>query len=95
MKIVLATHNKDKCLEMMEILSNLNIELLTLNDFPEIGEIIEDGKTLKENALIKARTVHNLTKLPSLADDTGLEVDSLEVLREFFLHDMQVKIVVI
>ena len=32
MKIVLATHNKDKCLEMMEILSNLNIELLTLND---------------------------------------------------------------
>ena len=78
MKIVLATHNKDKCLEMMEILSNLNIELLTLNDFPEIGEIIEDGKTLKENALIKARTVHNLTKLPSLADDTGLEVDFLE-----------------
>ena len=78
MKIVLATHNKDKCLEMMEILSNLNIELLTLNDFPEIGEIIEDGKTLKESALIKARTVHNLTKLPSLADDTGLEVDFLE-----------------
>ena len=77
MKIVLATHNKDKCLEMMDVLSNLNIELLTLHKFPEIGEIIEDGDTLKDNALIKARSVHELTKLPSLADDTGLEVEAL------------------
>ena len=77
MKIVLATHIKDKCLEMMDVLSNLNIELLTLHEFPEIGEIIEDGATLEDNALIKARTVHKLTKLPALADDTGLEVDAL------------------
>ena len=77
MKIVLATHNKDKCLEMMDVLSNLNIELLTLHEFPHIGEIIEDGDTLKDNALIKARSVHELTKLPSLADDTGLEVEAL------------------
>jgi len=77
MKIVLATHNKDKCLEMMDVLSNLNIELLTLNEFPHIGEIIEDGVTLEDNALIKARSVHELTKLPSLADDTGLEVEAL------------------
>ena len=77
MKIVLATHNKDKCLEMMDVLSNLNIELLSLHEFPEIGEIIEDGATLEENALIKARMVHKLTKLPALADDTGLEVDAL------------------
>ena len=77
MKIVLATHNKDKCLEMMDVLSNLNIELLSLHEFPEIGEIIEDGSTLEENALIKARMVHKLTKLPALADDTGLEVDAL------------------
>ncbi len=62
---------------MMDVLSNLNIELLTLHEFPKIGEIIEDGATLEDNALIKARTVHKLTKLPALADDTGLEVDAL------------------
>ena len=53
------------------------IDLLTLNDFPEVGDIIEDGKTLKENALIKAREVFKLTGIPSLSDDTGLEVDAL------------------
>ena len=77
MKIVLATHNQDKCAEMIEIMGGMPIELLTLNKFPEIGEIIEDGKTLKENAFIKAKTVHKLTNLPAIADDTGLEVDAI------------------
>ena len=77
MKIVLATHNKDKCKELQNSLSELNVQLLSLFDFPEIGEIIEDGITLKENALIKAREVNKITGLPALADDTGLEVDFL------------------
>ena len=77
MKIVLATHNRDKCREMASILSDFPIDILTLDDFPEIGEIIEDGSSLEENALIKARTVFKETKLPSWADDTGLEVDAL------------------
>ena len=77
MKIVLATHNPDKCIEMAAILGEMPIRLLTLNEFPEIGEIIEDGKTLEENALIKARTVQKLTNLAAIADDTGLEVDAL------------------
>ncbi len=77
MKIVLATHNRDKCREMASILGDLPIDLLTLDSFPEIGEIIEDGNSLEENALIKARTVFKLTKIPSWADDTGLEVDAL------------------
>ena len=77
MKIILATHNQDKYLELKEILENAALELISLNKFPAIGEIIENGLTLEENALIKARTVHRLTNLASIADDTGLEVDVL------------------
>ena len=78
MKIVLATHNEDKCAEMTAILDNLPIQLLSLENFPEIGEIEENGSSLEENALIKARTVHSITRLLSWADDTGLEVDALD-----------------
>ena len=77
MKIVIATHNKDKFKELYHGLSSLDVELLSLYDFPEIKEIIEDGKTLEDNALIKARTVHRITSLPAISDDTGLEVDVL------------------
>ena len=77
MKIVVATHNKDKFKELHYGLSSLDIELISLYEFPEIKEIIEDGETLKDNALIKARTVHKITSLPSISDDTGLEVDAL------------------
>ena len=63
--------------EMAAILGKLSVELLTLDAFPEIGDIPETGNTLKENAFIKAETVHRLTGLPALADDTGLEVDAL------------------
>ena len=77
MQIVLATHNRGKMEEMAAILGHLPVELLTLDVFPEIGDIPETGDTLKENAFIKAETVHRLTGLPALADDTGLEVDAL------------------
>ena len=63
--------------EISDILADLPVEILTLDSFPKIGEIPETGDTLKKNAFIKAETVHNLTGLPSLADDTGLEVDAL------------------
>ncbi len=77
MQIVLATHNRGKMEEMAAILGHLPVELITLDAFPEIGDIPETGNTLKENAFIKAETVHRLTGLPALADDTGLEVDAL------------------
>ena len=77
MQIVLATHNRGKMEEMADILAHLPVELLTLDAFPEIGDIPETGVTLKENAFIKAETVHQITGLPALADDTGLEVDAL------------------
>jgi XTP/dITP diphosphohydrolase len=81
MKIVLATHNRHKCEELLRILLaelGNSIEVLTLDDIhPPIGDIEETGATLEENALIKARTVHEITKLPTVADDTGLEVAAL------------------
>ena len=77
MKVVIATHNKDKLKELKKGLSSLSIDLLDLSSFLEIGEIVEDGDTLKENALIKAKAVYDLTGIPAIADDTGLEVDAL------------------
>ena len=77
MKIILATHNKDKCKEMMAALIDLNVKILLLEDFPHVGEIIEDGQSLVENAKIKAQTVFDITGIPAISDDTGLSVDAL------------------
>ena len=77
MKIILATHNRDKEKELQKSLEGLNIEICSLFDFPEIGDIEETGTTLLENSLLKARTVFNITGIPAIADDTGLEVSFL------------------
>ena len=76
-EIVLATHNPDKKKEIMIALRELGVNILSLDNFPEIGEIEETGSTLLENSLIKARTVSAVTGKPAIADDTGLEVDAL------------------
>ena len=73
-RILLATHNKDKAKEFRGIFSDLGIELLTLDAFPLVGPVEEDAPTLEENALKKAAEVFRQTGVPSLADDTGLEV---------------------
>lgn len=75
--LILATHNSHKVEELSLALGNLGLVIKTLDEFPQIEEIEETGETLLENAFIKARTVHRLTQLPALADDTGLEVDAL------------------
>ena len=77
-KLILATHNLHKQKEMNSILSPLGILIVGLDEFSHIGDIEETGTTLLENAYIKAKTVYKLTGLPSMADDTGLEVDSLD-----------------
>jgi XTP/dITP diphosphohydrolase len=77
-RLVLATQNLDKVKELSEILGGEAWELLSLRDFAPDLEIEEDGDTLFENALIKARTTFQITKLPSVADDTGLDVDALD-----------------
>ncbi len=76
-KIVIATSNTHKLLEVKEILKELPYEFVGLNEFPDIPQIEETGKTLLENSLIKARTVHKITGFPTVADDTGLEVNIL------------------
>ena len=76
-KLVLATHNPNKKTEMNAVLSDLGLDVIGLDQYPEIDDIPENGTTLLENALIKARAVHLKTGFPALADDTGLEVDAL------------------
>lgn len=76
-KIVLASRNPNKIKEMKELLRPLGIEVCSALDFPELEEVEEDQPTLEGNALKKAKYVHSVTGLPSLSDDTGLEVDAL------------------
>lgn len=76
-KIVLASKNLDKVREMRLALKDLPIEILSLADFAEIPDAIEDGATFEENALIKAKFFSEQTNLACLADDSGLEVDAL------------------
>ena len=78
MKIVLATHNYDKEIELQHSLQGLGVKICSLSEYPDIGEIEETGTTLLENSLLKAHTVYDRTGLPAIADDTGLEVDALD-----------------
>jgi XTP/dITP diphosphohydrolase len=73
-KLVLATHNKHKAEELQVMLKDLGVEVLTLDAFPRVGEIVEDAETLEGNAFKKAKEVLALTGVPAMADDTGLEV---------------------
>ena len=75
--LVMATRNAGKVRELAELLRDLDVRLLSLDDFPELPEIPEEGATFAENALAKAQTVARLTGLPALADDSGLEVEAL------------------
>jgi len=77
MKIVVATRNFGKLREIQTGLQGLGIELLSLADFPEAPEVIEDGGTFEANAVKKAQALCAYTSLPALADDSGLQVDAL------------------
>ena len=76
-KIVIASSNKHKISEISIKIQPFFDNILTLQDFPEIGEIIEDGNTIEENSFIKSRACFNFSKIASVADDTILEVDAL------------------
>jgi len=77
-ELVLATNNKHKLSEIASILKGLKIRIIPLSEFNWIVPVVEDGQTLEENALKKARTVAGKTKRWALADDSGLEVEYLD-----------------
>jgi XTP/dITP diphosphohydrolase len=76
--IFLASANPHKIEELQQILKPMGIKLKSTLDYPGAGEVDEDQPGLEGNALKKARHWFEFTGLPSLADDTGLEVDTLE-----------------
>ena len=78
-KLILATSNKDKAREIAEILDGTPFVVTTMKEEGFDPDIVEDGKTFEENALIKARTVHALAKgAYVMADDSGLCIDALD-----------------
>ena len=76
-RIIFATTNQGKMKEIKSILADLDVEILSLKDAGIDVDIVEDGNTFEENAIIKAKTIMELTKEVVLADDSGLEVDYL------------------
>lgn len=77
-RIVLATSNKGKVRELADSLADKGYIVYGLDEFPQIGEIEENGASFAENALAKARAVSAATGLPSIADDSGLMVEALD-----------------
>ena len=78
MKLVAATNNDKKLIELRGILRQLGVQVLTLNELGVESDPEETGKTFLENALIKARAACEKTGLPAVADDSGLCVDALD-----------------
>jgi len=76
-RLVVATRSAHKLRELGELLRLEHGELVSLDDVGVLGEPVEDGRTLEANARIKARFAALATGLPSLADDSGIEVDAL------------------
>ena len=73
-QLVLATNNEHKIREIRSLLKNLSVELLILRDIPNLPPLVEDGATFEENAVKKATAVFQHTGLPTLADDSGIEI---------------------
>lgn len=77
-RLVVATRSAHKLRELAELLDLAPGVLVSLDDLGIDGEPVEDGRTFEANAQIKARFAAELTGLPSLADDSGIEVDALD-----------------
>ncbi|MBQ9392257.1 MAG: XTP/dITP diphosphatase [Lachnospiraceae bacterium] len=78
MRIIFATGNENKMREIREILGDLGLEIVSMKEAGISVDIVEDGETFEENAMIKAEAVSKLCDDIVLADDSGLEVDYLD-----------------
>jgi XTP/dITP diphosphohydrolase len=78
MQFILATHNLNKITEIKKAFDDAEIDILSLHDFPDLPDVIEDGATIEENSLKKAKEIFEHTRITAIADDTGLEVDYLD-----------------
>ena len=77
MKVLVATTNPGKIREIRGILQGVPAQIVTLEDFPDIPEPEETGRTFAENARLKALHYCQATGLPSVADDSGIEIEAL------------------
>lgn len=77
MRFVLATNNQHKLIEMTKILGEIGIEIVTMKQLGIDVDVVEDGVTFEENAIKKAKEICEICGEPSIADDSGLEVDYL------------------
>lgn len=77
MKLVIATRNRHKLEEIRQIFHVPGLDVVSALDFPEVPDVVEDGATFEANAVKKATTLARATGLWALADDSGLEVDTL------------------
>lgn len=78
MRLVIATRNPEKREELETLLADLDVKLLTLCDFPDAPDVVEDGATFRDNARKKAHEIALFTGLHAMADDSGLCVDALD-----------------
>ncbi len=76
-KVLLASHNAKKLAELRRVADGLGLDVIGLDDVPSYDEPIEDGASFADNALIKARAGFAVSGFPTLADDSGIEVDVL------------------
>ena len=77
MKIILASNNKNKIVELKQILFPLGYEIISQSEAGVNIEVEESGTTFEENSMIKAKAIYEISKMPVIADDSGLEVDYL------------------
>ena len=77
-KIVFATGNKDKMREIREIMADMDVEIVSMKEEGICVDVVEDGATFAENAIIKAKAIAEYTDAIVLADDSGLEIDYLD-----------------